>query len=62
MDRNYDVIPFIPKYFILRRHRVAILLTSSKLQLCLLKKSLKTQNKLKSMETMYQYAINICSS
>ena len=42
------------------RSRVAILLTASKLQPCLLKQLLKTQTKLKKPEIMFKNAIYIC--
>ena len=45
--------PLFQNNFIFRRPRVAILLTSSKLQPQLLKQSLRTQLKLKGLEIMY---------
>ena len=45
--------PLFQDIVILRRDGVAILLTSSKLQPCLLKQPLKTQKKIKKLEIIY---------
>ena len=44
MDKNYNAINIFSKY---------LFLTSSKMQPCLLKESLKTQKKLKELAAMY---------
>ena len=62
MDRNYDVKTFLFKNLFLRRPRIAILLTSSKLRPRLLKESLMTQEKLEELEIMYLNGIYICIS
>ena len=54
--------PLFQKAIILERPGIAIWLTSSKLQPCLLRQSLKTQEKLKELETVYENAIYICIS
>ena len=51
--------------FYLKRPRIAILLTLSKLQLCLLKQPLKmpmTTKKLKELEVFYYSRLYICIS
>ena len=54
MDRNYDVITFISRHLSFKKAwGQPFLLTPSKLKPCLLKQSLKTQEKLKELEIMY---------
>ena len=65
MDRNYDVITFFQKTFILRRPRVAIFADIIKIVTMftiLLKQSLKFQEKLEEIEIMYLNEIYICIS
>ena len=65
MDRKYDVITFISKYLFLRRTRVTIFTNIIKIVTMFIKtvkKSLKTQKKLRELEIMHQNAIYICIS
>ena len=62
MDRNYDIIIFILKYFYLRKLRVAIFADIIKIVTMFTKTSLKTQKMLKELEITYRSAINICIS
>ena len=59
---NYDVITFISKYVVLRRPGVAIFANIIRIITSLFKESLKTQEKSKKSEIMYQNAIYICIS
>ena len=61
MNRNYDVITFILKYFYFKGLEQLLLLTLSKLQPCSFQKSLKTQ-KLEGLKIINQNAIYICIS
>ena len=62
MNRSNDAITFISKHFILRRPRVAILLTSSKHVTMFIKTIFKDSKKLKGLEIMYENAVYICIS
>ena len=54
--------PLLQNTFILRRLRVAIFTDTIKIVTMFIKKSLKTQKKLKELKIMYQNATYICIS
>ena len=61
MDRNYDVITLISKYLYFKEAGVAIFADIiNEMKSFLSKKCLKTEEKLKELEIMYQNAIYIC--
>ena len=60
MERNYDVIAFTSKYYLLRRPGVAIFAEIIKIVTICIEKKLKTQKTLKEFEIMYENAIYIC--
>ena len=54
MDRNYDVITFISKYFYFKKASTATNVADIiKVATCLLEQPLKTQKKLKELEIIY---------
>ena len=59
VDRNYDVITIISKYFYCRVTNFA---DTTKIEACLLKQLLKTQKKLEELEIMDKNAIYTCIS
>ena len=60
MDKNYDVITFISRNFIFNKAEVVFLGDIIKLVTMLVKKILKTQEKLEELEIMYLSGIYIC--
>ena len=59
VDRNYDVITIISKYFY---SRVTNFADTTKIEACLLKQLLKTQKKLEELEIMDKNTIYTCIS
>ena len=60
MDKNYDVITFISRNFIFNKAEVVFFGDIIKLVTMLVKKILKTQEKLEELEIMYLSEIYIC--
>ena len=52
MDRNYDVIIFVSKYFVLRRPKGCNFADIIKIATMLIKTTFKDKIKLKELETM----------
>ena len=49
MDKNYDIMTFVTKFFILKRSRVAIFAAIIKI----IARFIKTQKKLRKLEIIY---------
>ena len=62
MGKSYEVIDLFQNTLILRRPRVVISADVIKVVTMFIKKTLKTQKKLKELEIMYQNLTYICVS